>query len=188
VPADPRTADARSSGPASAGTTVSPQPAATPAGAVPDHIATVAAPAVATPLDTGATPSALPAGPLAAVGFTHDTRADAASPAPVAAGSAPRAMLARRPSGAPPSRPGVPRPPDLSAAPRRTPIPAAGVRTLARAAGDAPAAGSGGGGAAGAGGGGGGGGGGDGDQVFSEVMRRVREEQEQLGQLISHPF
>jgi hypothetical protein len=37
-------------------------------------------------------------------------------------------------------------------------------------------------------GGGGGEGGGDGEQVFSEVMRRVREEQEQLGQLINHPF
>jgi hypothetical protein len=37
-------------------------------------------------------------------------------------------------------------------------------------------------------GGGGGGGGGDGDQVYSEVMRRIREEQEQLGQLINHPF
>jgi hypothetical protein len=45
-----------------------------------------------------------------------------------------------------------------------------------------------GGGGSGGGGGGGGGEGGDGDQVFSEVMRRVRAEQEQLGQLIDHPF
>jgi hypothetical protein len=32
------------------------------------------------------------------------------------------------------------------------------------------------------------GGGSDSDSVYSEVLRRVREEQEQLGQLIPHPF
>jgi hypothetical protein len=36
--------------------------------------------------------------------------------------------------------------------------------------------------------GGAGGGGGDSDLVYADVMRRVREEQEQLGQLINHPF
>jgi hypothetical protein len=80
---------------------------------------------------------------------------------------------------------------DTPAPIRIPPTPGAG-RTLARAAADGPAAGSAPGGQSSgggqAGGGGGGGGGGDGDQVFSEVMRRVREEQEQLGQLINHPF
>jgi hypothetical protein len=52
---------------------------------------------------------------------------------------------------------------------------------LARAIGDS-------GGGGGASGGGGGGGGGDSDLIYTEVMRRVREEQEQLGQLIDHPF
>jgi hypothetical protein len=37
-------------------------------------------------------------------------------------------------------------------------------------------------------GGGGGGGGQDSDLIYAEVMRRVRAEQEQLGQLITHPF
>jgi hypothetical protein len=49
--------------------------------------------------------------------------------------------------------------------------------------------GAGGGGGGGAGGGGGGGGGGhSSDLIYSEMLRRVREEQEQLGQLINHPF
>jgi hypothetical protein len=30
--------------------------------------------------------------------------------------------------------------------------------------------------------------GGDSDQIYIEVMRRVREEQEQIGQVIDHPF
>jgi hypothetical protein len=38
------------------------------------------------------------------------------------------------------------------------------------------------------GGGGGGGAGGDAGAVYDEVLRRVRQEQEQLGQLIPHPF
>jgi hypothetical protein len=44
-----------------------------------------------------------------------------------------------------------------------------------------------GGGASGASGGGGGEGG-DTDGVYRDVLMRVREEQEQLGQLIWHPF
>jgi hypothetical protein len=119
--------------------------------------------------------------------------ATTAEPAPPAAlqGRAPRATLARRPAPGAPSTPVASRPSPVVAAPARRPLAAAPARTLARAAADAPAAGTGGAGGGGGGGGGdggGGGGGGDGDQVFSEVMRRVREEQEQLGKLISHPF
>jgi hypothetical protein len=58
---------------------------------------------------------------------------------------------------------------------------------LARAAaGSAPggASGSSGGGSAGAGAAAGG----DSEQTVTDVMRRVREEQEQLGRLIDHPF
>ncbi|HEY1520239.1 MAG TPA: hypothetical protein VGF91_27695 [Solirubrobacteraceae bacterium] len=36
--------------------------------------------------------------------------------------------------------------------------------------------------------GGGGSAGGDSGAVYDEVLRRVRQEQEQLGQLIPHPF
>jgi hypothetical protein len=38
------------------------------------------------------------------------------------------------------------------------------------------------------GGGAGGGEGGDAGAVYDEVLRRIRQEQEQLGQLITHPF
>jgi len=38
------------------------------------------------------------------------------------------------------------------------------------------------------GGGGGGGGGGDADAIYDEILRRLRVEQEQIGQLIPHPF
>jgi hypothetical protein len=75
------------------------------------------------------------------------------------------------------------------AAPPRTNVP---TRTLARAAtsdhasaspvsGATPHPGA-------SGGSGGSSGGGNSDQVYADVMRRVREEQEQLGQLINHPF
>jgi hypothetical protein len=37
-------------------------------------------------------------------------------------------------------------------------------------------------------GGGGGGGGGDSDAIYDEILRRLRQEQEQLGQVIPHPF
>lgn len=37
-------------------------------------------------------------------------------------------------------------------------------------------------------GGGSGGGGKDGDSDYQELLRRLRAEQEQLGQLIPHPF
>jgi outer membrane receptor protein involved in Fe transport len=55
--------------------------------------------------------------------------------------------------------------------------------TLARspAAANAPAPAAG-------GGGGGGGGGSDSDAAYHELLRRVRDEREQLGQLIPHPF
>jgi hypothetical protein len=46
-----------------------------------------------------------------------------------------------------------------------------------------PAAGT-----AGSGGVGSGGGGGASDAAYDDVLRRVRQEQEQLGQLIDHPF
>jgi hypothetical protein len=52
-----------------------------------------------------------------------------------------------------------------------------GTRTLARAADTG-----------GGGGGGFGGGGSDSGALYDEVLSRVREEQEQLGQLIPHPF
>jgi hypothetical protein len=43
--------------------------------------------------------------------------------------------------------------------------------------------------AAGGGGGGGAeGGGGDADAIYDEILRRLRIEQEQIGQLIPHPF
>jgi hypothetical protein len=67
------------------------------------------------------------------------------------------------------------------------PSTAAPARTLARAVPGADAAA----GAAGAGAAqpsGGGGGGHNSDENFNELLRRVREEQEQLGQLINHPF
>ena len=76
----------------------------------------------------------------------------------------------------------------LARTPAPQPSPAAPVRTLARAVPGADAAGAeppeG---AAAAGGGGGGGGGHNSDQNYAELLRRVREEQEQLGQLINHP-
>ena len=65
------------------------------------------------------------------------------------------------------------------------PRPAGPVRTLARALPES-AGGAGGGGSGG--GGGGGGGGHNSDLIYTEMLRRVREEQEQLGQLINHPF
>ena len=75
-------------------------------------------------------------------------------------------------------------------------------RVLARAASDQPSpagsgggtgagGGSGGGGSGGGGSGGGGGGGdsgGDSDGAYRDVLQHIREEQEQLGQLIQHPF
>jgi hypothetical protein len=63
---------------------------------------------------------------------------------------------------------------------------AASAGTAAAAAGFGASAASG---ASGASGGGGGSGGGhNSDLIYSEMLRRVREEQEQLGQLINHPF
>jgi hypothetical protein len=43
-------------------------------------------------------------------------------------------------------------------------------------------------GASSGGGGGSGEGAGDSGAIYDEVLRRLREEQEQLGQLINHPF
>jgi hypothetical protein len=69
------------------------------------------------------------------------------------------------------------------------PAPASPARTLSRALPDAAGAGaSAAASAAQSGGGGGGGGGHSSDLIFDEMLRRVREEQEQLGQLINHPF
>ena len=82
-------------------------------------------------------------------------------------------------------RPAAPQAPATHTAIRSARSPS-GSAVLARAVSGSDL-GSGGGGSAG-GGGGGGGGGGDSDQIYAEVMRRVREEQEQLGQLINHPF
>jgi hypothetical protein len=84
------------------------------------------------------------------------------APAPAAPGAAPlppaRAVVARQPL--------APSPRSLSPAPL----------TVARqTATTAPAGGA-------------GIGGGDADAVYDEVLRRVREEQEQLGQIIQHPF
>jgi hypothetical protein len=66
------------------------------------------------------------------------------------------------------------------------PLSRPGHRLLARASGDSGGGASGGG--ASGGGASGGSAGGDSDLIYTEVMRRVREEQEQLGQLIDHPF
>jgi hypothetical protein len=93
-------------------------------------------------------------------------------------------------------RPARSAPQRLARAPRAArPSTAAPVRTLARAVPGADAAAGAAGGAAGGGGagahpsgGGGGGGGHNSDENFNELLRRVREEQEQLGQLINHPF
>jgi hypothetical protein len=65
------------------------------------------------------------------------------------------------------------------------PRPAGPARTLARAL---PESAGGATGASGGGGGGGVGGGHNSDLIYTEMLRRVREEQEQLGQLINHPF
>ncbi|HEY2318994.1 MAG TPA: hypothetical protein VGH67_11900 [Solirubrobacteraceae bacterium] len=79
---------------------------------------------------------------------------------------------------------------------RRPPV-TAPARTVARALPESPAsaaataAGASAAGASGAGSGGGSGGDGgghDSDLIYTEMLRRVREEQEQLGQLINHPF
>jgi len=99
------------------------------------------------------------------------------------------AKLARKPAApsavVPPSHaataersPAVSRPPVRAAvaSPQPSMSPRPGSRILARATSDS------------GGGGGGGGGGQDSDLIYTEVMRRVRQEQEQLGQLISHPF
>jgi hypothetical protein len=60
------------------------------------------------------------------------------------------------------------------AAVARQVAPSAAVhRTLARAPSD---------------GGSGGSGGGDADAIYDEVLRRLRQEQEQLGNIIPHPF
>jgi hypothetical protein len=71
------------------------------------------------------------------------------------------------------------------------PRPAGTARTLARALPESAGSGAGassGGGAGASAGGGGGGGGHNSDLIYTEMLRRVREEQEQLGQLINHPF
>jgi hypothetical protein len=67
------------------------------------------------------------------------------------------------------------------------PRPVGPARTLARALPESAGASSGASGGSG-GGGGGGGGGHSSDLIYTEMLRRVREEQEQLGQLINHPF
>jgi hypothetical protein len=120
------------------------------------------------------------------------TTGASAPPRPPALRSAPR-TLARapsrssspaQPSSTPPSAQASSRPPPLS--PTSSPSVA-----LARAttAGPASAAVStpGAGGSAGAGAGGGDTGG-DSDAAYRDLLRRVRDEQEQLGQLIPHPF
>jgi hypothetical protein len=99
-----------------------------------------------------------------------------------------------------------PRPPAPTATARSaTPAaPASPARTLARSAlsrqgsavlarqsetgGGAGGGGSGGGGSGGGGSGGDGGGGHDADLIYTELLGRVRQEQEQLGHLIDHPF
>jgi hypothetical protein len=64
---------------------------------------------------------------------------------------------------------------------------ASGISNAASSAAGAVSSALGGGGGAG-GGSGGGGGGADSDKSYNEIMHRLREEQEQLGQLIQHPF
>ncbi len=77
-------------------------------------------------------------------------------------------------------------PPPRSPSQAPPPVRPSRSRLLARA--PATGADQGGGGGGGGSGGGGGGGGQDSDLIYTEVMRRVRHEQEQLGQLIDHPF
>jgi hypothetical protein len=119
--------------------------------------------------------------------------AELAAPAPSAATQ----MLSRLlpPGAGTAPRPARSAPQRLARAPRAArPSTAPPVRTLARAApgadaaADAAGGGGGGGAAAHPSGGGGGGGGHNSDENFNELLRRVREEQEQLGQLINHPF
>ncbi|MGZ4296513.1 MAG: hypothetical protein ACXVE4_05220 [Solirubrobacteraceae bacterium] len=62
------------------------------------------------------------------------------------------------------------------------------TRTLARALPESAAAAAAGAAAGASGAAGGGGGGHNSDLIYTEMLRRVREEQEQLGQLINHPF
>lgn len=83
--------------------------------------------------------------------------------APVTPAAPPRPVLARAPLTAP--------------APASRPAPAR--LTLAREESESGSS---------SGGGGGGGGGSDSDTTYDEVLRRLRQEQEQLGQLIPHPF
>jgi hypothetical protein len=131
---------------------------------------------------------AAPAAAVAGVGLSPAPRAD-----PTAS-----AVLARRAPATPTPAPittttaagGTAAPAPHGSAGRRldrSARSASPALTLARAPADG-SSGGGGGGGGGGGDGGGGGGGGDGDQIMSEVMRRVREEQEQIGQLINHPF
>jgi hypothetical protein len=96
---------------------------------------------------------------------------------------------------APPPSPAPSSPPAGLRSLSRAPLSRAGSTVLARApdssssgdtgAGGGPAAS---GGAGGDGAGGSGEGGHDSDLIYSEVLARVRQEQEQLGQLINHPF
>ena len=148
-----------------------PQPSLPPTAHAPSPRGELVAGALESPRAQAARPIAAPAARPAAVTPGHPP----GTPGPGGATPPPNrpATLARRPAGEPAVAPPVaPRP-----AVRLSPS-ALAPRTLARATGDASDGG----------GGGAGGGGGDGDQVFAEVLRRVREEQEQLGQLISHPF
>ncbi|MGZ4244108.1 MAG: hypothetical protein ACXVSE_07450 [Solirubrobacteraceae bacterium] len=62
------------------------------------------------------------------------------------------------------------------------------TRTLARALPESAAAAAAGAAAGASGAAGGGGGGHNSDLIYTEMLRRVREEQEQLAQLINHPF
>jgi hypothetical protein len=93
----------------------------------------------------------------------ESARADATASARAAVVPA-RATLSRQPLG--------PR----SAAATLARQPALGVARAAERAGTEGA------------GAGSGGAGGDSDAIYDEVLRRLRQEQEQLGQLINHPF
>jgi hypothetical protein len=95
-----------------------------------------------------------------------------------------RATLARTPAGASPAPPqagGTLARWEAGAAPTTSQAPSAGQHRAA-------AASSGGGSSSSGGGGGGGGGGAKSDAAYDDLRARLREEQEQLGQLIPHPF
>ena len=116
--------------------------------------------------------------------FFSGHAAPAAHAPPATSASAPAPLVPAAAPARPASLASVPPPAGVRSL-SRAPLSRAGATVLARA----PDSGSSGGaGASGGGAGSSGEGGHDSDLIYSEVLARVRQEQEQLGQLIDHPF